>query len=381
ISVGGSVPGGVYTDLLNGGVLNQGDFYYLPESLFENEKVVLEFDGLDTAAEILLQDTTELGRAQNMFSKYLFDITNYSEQMKGEAKLSIIFRSPVNFSRDQFDSYIASYGYEIPPECLDPVYQGECHANMIRKMQASFSWDWGPAFPNAGIWKAWRIVGWSSAKLSSISVFPKPDAYFDLASNVSLSGTLQISVGGTEYFNSEVFVNENSFVEDSFKIPEDTVETWWPNGYGNQPLYDIIVTFTPNDFPDDGVSSLTKRIGFRTIELDQSFVDDSDQSIEQVTPPYTRLLLEAARDTHQNCLRVWGGGIYESDEFYEFADEFGLLIWEDMMFACSMYPADDNYLDSVRSETRTQIRRLQHHPCILLWATNNENESALRSNW
>ncbi|KAL7630337.1 UNVERIFIED_CONTAM: hypothetical protein RMT77_019512 [Armadillidium vulgare] len=400
----------------------------VPESLFENEKVVLEFDGLDTAAEVVLQDTIEVGRAQNMFSKYFFDITNYSEQLKGDAKLSVIFRSPVNFSRDQYDSYIDSYGYEIPPECLDPAYQGECHVNMIRKMQASFSWDWGPAFPNVGIWKSWRIVGWSSVKLSSLGVFPKPDVslpnkkdsnllapwtvnfrvYFDLASNVSLSGTLQISVGDTEYFNSEVVVNENSFVEDSFKIPENTVETWWPNGYGNQPLYDIIVTFTPNDFPDDGVSSLMKRIGFRMIELDQSFVDDSDQSIgrhfravvnnvtmfmlgsnwipahvlpEQVTPPYTRLLLEAARDTHQNCLRVWGGGIYESDEFYEFADEFGLLIWEDMMFASSMYPADDNFLESVRSETRTQIRRLQHHPCIILWATNNENEANLRSNW
>ncbi|RXG61542.1 Beta-mannosidase, partial [Armadillidium vulgare] len=102
---------------------------------------------------------------------------------------------------------------------------------------------------------------------------------------------------------------------------------------------------------------------------------------EQVTPPYTRLLLEAARDTHQNCLRVWGGGIYESDEFYEFADEFGLLIWEDMMFACSMYPSDDNFLNSVRKETQTQIRRLQYHPSILLWSANNENEAALKGNW
>ncbi|MCL4132949.1 UNVERIFIED_CONTAM: hypothetical protein GTU68_031341 [Idotea baltica] len=187
----------------------------------------------------------------------------------------------------------------------------------------------------------------------------------------------------------------------------DTVETWWPNGYGNQTLYDLTASFTSADIEDD-ISTKSVNIGFRTVELDQSFVDTDDPSSgrfyrikvnniymfmrgsnwipahilpELVTPEYTRELLTAARDTHQNCMRVWGGGIYETDEFYNIADELGILMWQDMMFACSMYPVDDNFLNTTLKETRLQAERLQHHPSVLLWSANNENEAALKDNW
>lgn len=102
---------------------------------------------------------------------------------------------------------------------------------------------------------------------------------------------------------------------------------------------------------------------------------------ELVTPEYIRTLLTACADANMNSLRVWGGGIYEQDVFYDLADELGILIWQDFMFACAMYPTRSQFLESVSVEVKQQVRRLQHHPSILLWAGNNENEAALRGNW
>ena len=194
-------------------------------------------------------------------------------------------------------------------------------------------------------------------------------------------------------------------------IRKSSVLSWWPNGYGSQRLYNLRVTWedsrihevtgTAKNFFTD---SKTISIGFRTVELVQDLLPDglsfyfkvngipifmkgSNWIPSHILPEKSaeedkiRELMQAARDANMNMLRVWGGGVYESSYFYQLADEYGIFIWQDMMFACAMYPSEKEFLDSVRQETKEQVRRLQHHASIALFATNNENEEALRGNW
>ena len=189
------------------------------------------------------------------------------------------------------------------------------------------------------------------------------------------------------------------------------VERWWPNGYGHQQLYELQIKWEDarsNEVRSRDrnflIASKSINIGFRTLELVQEkmsnglsfyfkvneipiFMKGSNWIPAHILPEKSyeqdkiRELLQATRDANMNMLRVWGGGVYESSYFYSLADEYGILIWQDLMFACAMYPAEDDFLDNVRLEVKQQIRRLQHHPSIALFATNNENEVALRQNW
>lgn len=192
---------------------------------------------------------------------------------------------------------------------------------------------------------------------------------------------------------------------------KDLVERWWPNGSGAQKLYELKVQWEDTRFNDVAihdrdyfVASKSIKIGFRTVELVQEKMDNglsfyfkvngvaifmkgSNWIPSHVLPEKSyneekvKELLLATRDAHMNMLRVWGGGVYESSYFYSLADEYGILIWQDLMFACAMYPAGDTFLDSVRTEVKQNVRRIQYHPSIALYATNNENEVALRQNW
>ena len=202
-------------------------------------------------------------------------------------------------------------------------------------------------------------------------------------------------------------------------VATEEVELWWPNGHGGQTLYPLTVWV--EDAGLATVHSETKQVAFRTLELVQEplsrglsfyfrvngrpiFMKGSNWIPASVTPRYDESyylqLLHSAREAHMNMLRVWGGGIYEYDQFYSLADQLGILIWQDFMFACAMYPASSSFLDSVAAEVRyqvwrlyctvlycpvlhstVQVRRLQHHASLALWAANNENEAALRGNW
>lgn len=195
------------------------------------------------------------------------------------------------------------------------------------------------------------------------------------------------------------------------KVKKSAVKTWWPNGYGSQALYGLQIKWEDSRVNqvtsrERGFFSASKeiRIGFRSVELVQEKMDNglsfyfkvngvpifmkgSNWIPSHILPEKSsekdkiKELLLAARDANMNMLRVWGGGVYESDYFYALADEYGILIWQDMMFACAMYPADDVFLDSVRTEVMRQVRRLQFHPSIAIFATNNENEVALSQHW
>ena len=185
------------------------------------------------------------------------------------------------------------------------------------------------------------------------------------------------------------------------RIQRQEVELWWPNGYGEQKLYDLNIVVQDSHM-NDVDNKHHRKVGFRTVELIQEplsqglsfyfkvngktvFMKGSNwipaNVLGKYDEDYYMDLLWSAKEAHMNMLRVWGGGIYEYGQFYNLADELGILIWQDFMFACAMYPATDTALESVRAEVRAQVRRLQFHASIALWAGNNENEAALRGNW
>jgi beta-mannosidase len=239
-----------------------------------------------------------------------------------------------------------------------------------------------------------------------------------ITSNIEInSNKFYLTFRGIENTKSMIQINSSSDESGELKIhfnitvKKSDINLWWPNGAGNQTLYNLKVKWEDSKLNDVDrhqrkflKDSKTIKIGFRTIELVQEsmsnglsfyfkvngvsiFMKGSNWIPSHILPEKLSQkqkvgeLLRAARDANMNMLRVWGGGVYESDLFYSLADEYGILIWQDMMFACAMYPADENFLDSVREEIKQQTRRLQKHPSIALFATNNENEAALRQDW
>ncbi|KAF2359739.1 Glycoside hydrolase superfamily [Trinorchestia longiramus] len=447
-SVPGSVPGGVYSDLQEAGVLDEGDVYYryndfnyrwvsytnwtytatfqVSDALRAEKKIALEFEGIDTISSVLANGEL-VGQTNNMFVKYFFDITNIVKE-SSEVMLEIELQSPVEWSRRAYEEQAVDY--PVLPECVDPTYRGECHANHIRKMQASFSWDWGPAFPSMGIWRPFTIIGFSTTYIRDMTVTTTPLATFPSVPDpsfrtsweldvvvdvvladptVELSGEVEVFVNGAvTSVTSETFGPAGTdLVTKSIKtyLGED-VEPWWPVGFGNQTLYQLRVECRTLNSTETAIR--VARIGLKTAFVDQSFIDSANPDIgrhfrtyingvpiymrgsnwipahvlpERVTTSYIRQLLEDAVAANQNAIRIWGGGIYEVDEFYDIADELGIVVWQDMMFACSMYPTSDWFLQTVREEVATQAKRLNLHPSVLLYISNNENEGALRGNW
>ena len=434
--VAATVPGGIYTDLSNAGILKQ-DIYYrfndveyrwaskenwtysrtfnVPKKLMKRKEIFLVFYGVDTIASVYLNEN-HIGDCENMFVRYAFPVKSYIQERSNNLK--VIFQSPITAAKERFDKQAKNY--TVPPECVPNEYHGECHANFLRKMQASFAWDWGPAFPSVGIWKNVTLEAFDTAVLRDVMVqTAESKDKWVLAANIFLESGLQISEISGSFTATltldkyPITVNRTNtllpYTPGNFnttlviEVPKNEVELWWPNGYGKQKLYPLQIIFS-NKGSD--VSKKILKIGFRSVQLVQEtvstgnglsfyfkvnnipiFAKGSNWIPSHILPEKSaepaRLehLLESAKSTHMNMLRVWGGGLYESDLFYQIADEKGILIWQDFMFACSMYPADSHFLQLVSTEILQQVRRLQHHPSIAIWAGNNENELALRDNW
>ncbi|KAI5728246.1 hypothetical protein M8J77_013520 [Diaphorina citri] len=437
ISTEATVPGGIYSDLRRGNILKE-DVYYRDNDLkyrwvsktgwtYSTEFEVtdknflalpnqfLVFHGVDTIATIYLNDK-ELGKTDNMFVRYRVDV---KDKLQAKNKLSIVIGSPIV----EADRISKSLEHPVPPDCTPGSYNGECHINMLRKMQASFAWDWGPAMPSVGIWKSVELEGYHVARIRDILTditYHEDLKSWHLSVRVILEAGLSQAVVKAK-LTAELAVGKKPLRVDSLvnaepghgeievvstlMVPASEVELWWPNGYGEQPLYNLQITLA------SGVEMSTKsiKIGFRTVELIQDHVDPNHLEkgryfyfeVNKV-PIYSkgsnlipvdilpersnnestiRDLLVSTKEANMNMLRVWGGGVYMSDYFYETCDELGILIWQDMMFACNNYPATPTFLQSVRSEISQTVRRIQHHPCIAVWAGNNEMEGATIQKW
>ncbi|CAG4957469.1 unnamed protein product [Colias eurytheme] len=441
ITVPGTVPGGIYTDLQNANIIGDvlegfndvltrwvaydswtytSKFKLKPKHLkYAISNLVLE--GVDTVA-FLEFNGNPIGWTNNMFVRYVFDIRQYLKV--GENELVLNFVSPVEVAKARSDKHFTA------PNCVPSVYNGECHVNQLRKMQASFSWDWGPAFPSVGLWKNASIEFHNGALIRNVRTFTeKSESHWSLRIIASLeSGLPRSEIKG--YLSATLSVNAHQSLtvgrmldvqtgedgaaeaEINMTISANVVSLWWPNGFGEQPLYDLNIFFS-NDAENGEMSHKLLKIGFRTIELVENdaytifgnktagqgltfyfkvngypiFMKGSNWIPANILPELgsdkntVDNLLLAARDAHMAMLRVWGGGVYESDYFYQKCDELGILIWQDFLFACSMYPADKDFLESVKTEIEQQVKRLQYHPSIAVWAGNNENEVALRGNW
>nr|CAH91050.1 hypothetical protein [Pongo abelii] len=425
----GAVPGCVHSALFQLGLIQ--DSYYrfndlnyrwvsldnwtyskefkIPFEISKWQKVNLILEGVDTVSKILFNEVT-IGETDNMFNRYSFDITNVVRDVNS---IELRFQSAVLYAAQQSKAHTR---YQVPPDCPPLVQKGECHVNFVRKEQCSFSWDWGPSFPTQGIWKDVRIEAYNICHLNYFTFSPLYDksaqewnleieSAFDVVSSKPVGGQVIVAIPKLQTqqtYNIELQPGKR-IVELFVNISKNiTVETWWPHGHGNQTGYNMTILFEL-----DGGLNIEKsaKVYFRTVELIEEPIKGSpglsfyfkingfpiflkgsnwipaDSFQDRVTSELLRLLLQSVVDANMNTLRVWGGGIYERDEFYELCDELGIMVWQDFMFACALYPTDQGFLDSVRAEVAYQIKRLKSHPSVIIWSGNNENEEALMMNW
>uniref|UniRef100_A0A8C8RIX0 Beta-mannosidase n=2 Tax=Pelusios castaneus TaxID=367368 RepID=A0A8C8RIX0_9SAUR len=428
VVLSGAVPGCVHTALLRQGLIQ--DPYYRSNDLaykwisLDNwtysrtfkafdarkwQKVNLVFEGIDTVAQILVNNVT-VGRTDNMFNRYSFDITSV---IKEDSFIEVRFLSAISYAAQRSRSHRA---YRVPPQCPPPVQKGECHVNFIRKEQCSFSWDWGPSFPTQGIWKDVRIEAYNICHLIYFTLTPiyvksaqqwslEIESVFDVVSSKPVVGLVTVNIPKLQIqqtYTTELHPGEDRIVLLVNISKSATVQKWWPNGHGNQTGYDMTTTFIME--AGYKIEKFSKAY-FRTVELVEEPIPGSpglsfyfringhpifikgsnwipaDSFQDRVSSDVLKIILQSTVDANMNALRVWGGGVYEQDEFYDICDELGIMIWQDFMFACALYPTDQNFLKSVRAEITHQVKRLKSHPSIILWSGNNENEAAIAGNW
>ena len=411
----GHVPGGVYTDLRDGGEIpdpfyedNELDVQWVGETdweyrrtvtvdvaLLEHDRVLLQCDGLDTVATVRVNDRV-VGESRNMHVGHEFDVAEALEP--GDNEIRVEFRSPVEYGIERAEAY----PYDVPA-IRYPVDQPA--RQFVRKAQCHYGWDWGPCLPTVGIYRDVSLVAYSEPRVRYTTTEQDHDgdgigltvrAGIDAPEGGEYDLGITVTDGDgrpVAETTERVSLSAGSQAVETTVTVED-VDLWWPNGHGDQPLYDLAVTV--------GDHTATDRVGFRDLDV---VVEDDDAGTSfafevngrrifakgantiPVAPLYGDVtreryehVLHSAVDANMNTVRVWGGGYYEDDAFYELCDELGLLVWQDFMFACGLYPADEAFLETVGDEVRYQVRRLANHPSIALWCGNNENEEALY-NW
>ena len=388
----GQIPGSVYSFLLDAGkmenphvgenelsalALMEEDYSFettfdAGEEILAQEHQAIVFDGIDTLAEVSLNGTV-LGRADNFFRRWEWEVTGLLQESGNVLRVDL--DSPLRYIREKD---------------AEQHFGGSRHAMkgfpQIRKPHCMFWWDWGPRLSDAGIWKDVTLIGFGKARLEDVFIEQ------DHSDGVSVTVTAKASGGELEIFlttpEGEVFSLENGT---PYKIKNP--QLWWPNGLGDQPLYTVTVQLKENG---ELLEESKKRIGLRTLtihrekdEWGESFAHEvngirffgmganyipEDNVVSRITPERTRRLLEDSKACHFNVIRVWGGGWYPNDFFYDLCDELGLVVWQDMMYACANYNLTDEFEESITAETVENVRRIRHHACLGLWCGNNEME-------
>ena len=393
------VPGCVHTDLRRAGRIpdpfwgvneaslqwiEEADWEYrttftVPDRLAIEDELELVADGLDTVATVTLNGRV-VARTENMFTGHRWAVRKFLKP--GANEFTIRFGSAMKYIRD------TRPGHQ-PREFNDPVGRSQ----VIRKQQCQFGWDWGPRFVTAGIWRDIRLEAWSDNRLENVRVTQQhaPDGRVTLRLAPELASPAPRA-------RCRWRLALNSIAVATGEGPEIVVahpQLWWPNGHGSQPLYTLEVEVSAAD--GTLIGRWLRRIGLRTVRLDRH-ADAAGETFQFVVngraifskganwipahsfvpslgrDDYARDLRSAVA-ANMNMLRVWGGGIYESEHFYDLCDELGLLVWQDFMFSCSIYPGDRAFQQSVRIEAEQQVRRLRHRACLALWCGNNEVES------
>ncbi|MBQ9032154.1 MAG: glycoside hydrolase family 2 protein [Parasporobacterium sp.] len=413
------VPGDIYSDLLRAGKmqdpyfrdqelqalpLSEKEYLYekrfdLPAGILTKDCLLLRFEGIDTLADICLNGT-HVAAVHNMHRTWEFPV---KELLKEQGNLlQVLFHSPVRYIRKRYQEKV-----------LDGTSDAMRGFPYLRKAHCMFGWDWGARLPGGGLFREVCIVVFDRARIESVyliqrheagKVFLTPQAELQVLKNgLPEEGeeiTAEITVTDPR---GQILSQSRAGLQSTdqqghvlWTLPECMIEKpqlWYPAGYGGQPLYTVEVTLKVGGrFLD----TWKRRIGLRTMEIarkkdtyGESFAHcvngieifamgadyiPEDHLIARTSPGRTRRLLEDARMAHFNCIRVWGGGYYPEDWFYDICDELGLLVWQDFMFACAVYDLTEDFENNISRELIDNIRRLRHHASLGLWCGNNEME-------
>ena len=407
------VPGSVYGDLLKAGrmedpfwkdneiaALSLMDYDYEYETAFDLDRdmlslseVILRFDGLDTIADITLNDTF-LGHADNMHRTWEYSVKELLKEKDNQLK--VYFYSPTKYIAEAFE--------KAPTLGTEDAMNGFVH---IRKAHCMFGWDWGAHLPDAGIWRPVHLLGVDTGRIDSVEVLQYHEedlVRLDIRPEVLIAGGAD---AGADSLGLRVMVTSpDGEVVYEGNVSDDITIThpklWWPHGFGEQSLYTISVDLIKNG--EAVVDNWTRRIGLRTITMDRTkdawgekfatcvngvnifamgadYIPE-DHLLGRVTKETTRTLLEKAVFANFNSIRVWGGGYYPDDWFFDICDELGLVVWEDFMFACAVYDLTPEFEANITAEFIDNLKRIRHHASLGLMCGNNEMEQFVKEgNW
>ncbi len=415
----GQVPGTVHTDLMANNVipdpfkgLNESkvqwvsgnEWWYrmefeLSPEFVEKQVVELVFDGLDTFATVWVNGV-RVGEANNMYIPWRFNVAKALKA--GRNVVAVEFKPIYKVATELEEEYGGRYGCLHAENCSARPY--------VRKAQYSFGWDWGPTLPTAGIWRDVRLVAYDKARLGYLAALP-----------MQVSGEAARIKASVEVYAAEACEAEARFVVEGFgqrfenRVAKKVTEgqgvleceleiaepkLWWPKGYGAQNLYDVSAELSCSGVV---LGKATAKCGVRAVELLQKPDEEgtcftfainglkvfcrganwvpADSFLPRVSAERYEQLLEMAMDMNVNMLRVWGGGVYEDDFFYDLCDRLGIMVWQDFMYACSAYPEEDWFLREAEREATAVVRRLRGHPCIVVWCGNNEIQWQHQTLW
>ncbi|HEV6967043.1 MAG TPA: glycoside hydrolase family 2 protein [Roseateles sp.] len=372
--------------------------FRLDGGTLQRKRVELVFDGLDTFAQVTLNGQP-LAWTDNMFRRWRLPAKDLLKP--GSNTLVVRLQSPIR----RMQPWLQKQPYALPG-AYDSQFgdepKGVNSATYVRKAQYHYGWDWGPRFVTLGIWKPVRVESWNTARVEDFHVRQQRvdanvaviAAELEVDANRAGAARLQVDVAppqGQPFTVTQDVVLEPGRNNFSVPVRIERPRRWFPVGYGAQPMYTLQATLSQEG---EELGRAERRVGLRTVELRRekdawgrsfAFVVNGipvfakganmiplDSFPSRVTRERQRALLLSARRANMNMLRLWGGGYYESDEFYEEADALGLMIWQDFMFGGAILPADRGFLENVRQEAVEQVRRLRHHPSIVLWCGGNE---------
>ena len=404
------VPGSVHTDLFHNKKIpdpfladNESKLQYIENEDWEYqtsfllsekeiiyEHIELQFDGLDTYAKVYLNDSLIL-IADNMFRSWMIDVKKYIHF--GENSLRIQFESAV--MKGKKEASILSY--QLPGD--EKVF--------TRKAQYQYGWDWGPRFVTCGIWRGVKLKCWKHAKINQVQFVQhkldtdKAQVQFKFEIECSKESTYQLStINNKNEKIGDTLINLNEGLN-HIVLPQliKHPKLWWTHNLGKQHLYNFSFVLS---LSNKKLYSIPLCFGLRNIEWVQekdekgksfymklngipifakgaNYIPE-DNFLTRVSLAKTKQLIKDAKSANINMLRIWGGGTYGSDELYQLCNENGILIWQDFMFACAMYPGDCAFTNNVKEEVKEQIIRLRNHPSLAIWCGNNEIDEGWK-NW
>lgn len=388
------VPGSVYADLMADGTMPnpfwreneldafermKKDYVYqrtftVSEAQLAHAHVELVCEGLDTLAHVSLNGR-EIAFADNMHITWVWDV---KEQLHaGENTLEIRFDSPI--------LYCAKKAEEAPGWESSDATPGFRH---LRKAHCMFGWDWGPRLPDAGIWRPIFLRTWDTVRLeNALMLQAHHDGVVDVTIRPEIAGESAWSAEITAPDGEVLTLPETMAAEQVIAIQNP--QLWWPNGLGKQPLYRVTVRLATGDTRMWRIGLRTMTVsrekdewgeefchvvnGMKVFAMGADYIPE-DNILARVTPERTRRLLEDCKAANFNAIRVWGGGYYPDDAFYDICDELGLLVWQDLMYACAFYDLTPDFERSIRVETHQNVARLRHHASLALICGNNEME-------